>query len=134
RLRTLPLVPAGRKGQVEDGEGRLSCPRNHDFDATAVLEEVSGLRFLVRVDCCPHQPSLNWKRVTRDWFTGPSTNGRSSAFGALCLGSNPSGPARKQFPSARCRSDDTGRLGSRELKPMATLATATEKTEKKAHV
>jgi hypothetical protein len=29
--------------------------------------------------------------------TGPSTNGRSSAFGALCLGSNPSGPARKQF-------------------------------------
>src|SRR6202142_1557626 len=28
-------------------------------------------------------------------FTGPSTNGRSSAFGALCLGSNPSGPAKK---------------------------------------
>src|SRR5689334_14341912 len=27
-------------------------------------------------------------------ITGPSTNGRSSAFGALCLGSNPSGPAR----------------------------------------
>ena len=26
--------------------------------------------------------------------TGPSTNGRSSAFGALCLGSNPSGPAK----------------------------------------
>jgi hypothetical protein len=26
-------------------------------------------------------------------FIGPSTNGRSSAFGALCLGSNPSGPA-----------------------------------------
>jgi hypothetical protein len=25
---------------------------------------------------------------------GPSTNGRSSAFGALCLGSNPSGPAK----------------------------------------
>jgi hypothetical protein len=32
-------------------------------------------------------------------FTGPSTNGRSSAFGALCLGSNPSGPARKAFSS-----------------------------------
>src|SRR5947208_15380195 len=31
----------------------------------------------------------------RSWFTGPSSNGRSSAFGALCLGSNPSGPARK---------------------------------------
>src|SRR5579864_6746809 len=28
------------------------------------------------------------------WNTGPSTNGRSSAFGALCLGSNPSGPAK----------------------------------------
>src|SRR6185312_13395471 len=28
-----------------------------------------------------------------EWFFGPSTNGRSSAFGALCLGSNPSGPA-----------------------------------------
>src|ERR1700758_2258585 len=27
-------------------------------------------------------------------LTGPSTNGRSSAFGALCLGSNPSGPAK----------------------------------------
>src|SRR6266851_7681217 len=33
----------------------------------------------------------------QQWLTGPSTNGRSSAFGALCLGSNPSGPARKQF-------------------------------------
>jgi hypothetical protein len=28
---------------------------------------------------------------------GPSTNGRSSAFGALCLGSNPSGPAKTAF-------------------------------------
>ncbi len=28
-------------------------------------------------------------------FIGPSTNGRSSAFDALCLGSNPSGPAKK---------------------------------------
>jgi hypothetical protein len=33
----------------------------------------------------------------QQWVTGPSTNGRSSAFGALCLGSNPSGPARKQL-------------------------------------
>src|SRR5580704_15455978 len=33
-------------------------------------------------------------RQSTTGFTGPSTNGRSSAFGALCLGSNPSGPAR----------------------------------------
>ena len=34
---------------------------------------------------------------------GPSTNGRSSAFGALCLGSNPSGPARLIAEIARDR-------------------------------
>src|SRR5437660_7496926 len=42
-------------------------------------------------DFAPGWGSFNHQQ----WLTGPSTNGRSSAFGALCLGSNPSGPARK---------------------------------------
>src|SRR5438445_5401363 len=42
-------------------------------------------------DFAPGWGSFNHQQ----WLTGPSTNGRSSAFGALCLGSNPSGPAKK---------------------------------------
>src|ERR1022692_4667355 len=68
-------------------------------------------------------------------FTGPSTNGRSSAFGALCLGSNPSGPARQTSSQLPVLSRDTGaprlRTENRELRtePMATVATTTaEKT------
>jgi hypothetical protein len=38
------------------------------------------------------QPTI--KVINQQWLIGPSTNGRSSAFGALCLGSNPSGPAK----------------------------------------
>lgn len=34
-------------------------------------------------------------------ITGRSTNGRSSAFDALSLGSNPSRPARESFASER---------------------------------
>src|SRR5579864_8607374 len=44
----------------------------------------------------PHWGSINNQQLgDQQLLTGPSTNGRSSAFGALCLGSNPSGPARK---------------------------------------
>src|SRR6478609_2696725 len=50
----------------------------------------------------------NWKLETVP--TGPSTNGRSSAFGALCLGSNPSGPARKTVVG--CWSLVVGNTGS----------------------
>ena len=39
-------------------------------------------------------------------FIGRSTNGRSSAFGALCLGSNPSRPAKIQW------SVDSGQLAA----------------------
>ena len=41
---------------------------------------------------------LQSSRLIARSFTGRSTNGRSSAFGALCLGSNPSRPARIQVP------------------------------------
>src|SRR5215472_12355642 len=37
---------------------------------------------------------LAGQSIIHNLVTGPSTNGRSSAFGALCLGSNPSGPAK----------------------------------------
>src|ERR1035441_10277320 len=72
-----------------------------------------------------------------DRFTRPSINGRSSAFGALCLGSNPSGPARKPVLSCQVSvlSRDAGapkpRTENRELRTetMATVATTTaEKT------
>jgi hypothetical protein len=50
---------------------------------------------------CDLPTGFNHQHSTiKDWLTGPSTNGRSSAFGALCLGSNPSGPARNQFSVA----------------------------------
>src|SRR5271168_575726 len=41
--------------------------------------------------------------------TGRSTNGRSSAFGALCLGSNPSRPTNKSTPDATRRIRDLRR-------------------------
>src|SRR5438132_13620130 len=41
------------------------------------------------------EPFILQSEIAKSCVTGPSTNGRSSAFGALCLGSNPSGPARK---------------------------------------
>src|SRR5713101_8824924 len=40
------------------------------------------------------EPFILQSEIAKPCETGPSTNGRSSAFGALCLGSNPSGPAR----------------------------------------
>ena len=43
---------------------------------------------------------INQHPTINDRATGPSTNGRSSAFGALCLGSNPSGPAKDQWADA----------------------------------
>src|SRR5271154_6687292 len=63
--------------------------------------------------------------------TGPSTNGRSSAFGALCLGSNPSGPAKKQFSvlGSQLRAEARAEDGTEKLL-MATLVTPTEKAEK----
>src|SRR5436305_12131873 len=48
-------------------------------------------------DFAPGRGSFNHQQ----WLTGPSTNGRSSAFGALCLGSNPSGPARTAVLSSQ---------------------------------
>ena len=53
------------------------------------------------------QGDLAGYKARRQYFerlrriTGRSTNGRSSAFGALCLGSNPSRPTKKSTPDAR---------------------------------
>ncbi len=61
-------------------------------------KKISRFRFLdSRLVICGSNPGFTLQTETRKSAlnTGPSTNGRSSAFGALCLGSNPSGPARK---------------------------------------
>src|SRR5438477_886332 len=90
-------------------------------------------------DFAPGRGSFNHQQ----WLTGPSTNGRSSAFGALCLGSNPSGPARKTvvgrwlshvgqtISGGGILTNDQRRILTTEDRrlttTMATLATATEK-------
>src|SRR5438477_5569233 len=58
------------------------------------------------------EPFILQSEIAKSCVTGPSTNGRSSAFGALCLGSNPSGPA---IPSVASRQSSADAVGGSEV-------------------
>ena len=95
------------KAQAEKAAARL---RKQGIPAQATVtltrpqywKKVSRFEFLVSNAQAGEKFPLETRNPKLETvLTGPSTNGRSSAFGALCLGSNPSGPASSVRSSTR---------------------------------